>query len=82
MLITPSCEWRDMSRAQRVRYFLSPWSVTWLLVFAAVAAIRIRHGDVGHGFAIFGLAVLCCVPFWLRKLYTIGRSLERTDGFW
>ena len=82
MFITPDREWRDLSPSQRVRYFLSPWAIAWLILLAIVAVIRIRHESLSHGLAIFGLAVLCCVPFCLRKLYTIGRSLERTDGFW
>jgi len=74
---TPDREWQNMTRGERLGYFLSETTVAWLGTFALSGAL-VQDGPwwiiTLEGLAL-GVAV--CTPFWLYKLWAVRCSLKR-----
>lgn len=75
---TPDREWTEMTKCQRLGYFLSEWTIGWLLLFAAGGAAW--SGDVWPG-VLYGLlgGIICCTPSWLVKIRKVRQSRERAS---
>lgn len=74
---TPDREWQNMTKGQRVSYFLSEWTVGWIGVFILGGAILSDNGWLG-GF--YGLAAGCvwCAPSWIGKSRRVKHSVARS----
>jgi len=70
-------EWKNMTKWQRIGYFLSMWTVAWLIFFAACG---LAAYDEDHPWTrLYGLAVgiLVFTPVWIVKIARVKQSLRR-----
>lgn len=75
---TPDREWRNMTKGQRLGYFLSEWTVGWIGI-SILAGIILSEDNRSLG-AFYGLAVgmILCAPSWLIKLWRVRQSDARS----
>jgi hypothetical protein len=66
-----------MTKGQRIGYFLSEWTIGWLLFFVLSGLILWTEN---HWLGVlYGLlaGALCCSPSWLVKVVRVRGSLRR-----
>src|SRR5229473_222666 len=71
---TPDREWNNMTKGQRIGYFLSEWTIGWLFLFILVGLtfanenlwLRVLYG-------LF-LGAVWCLPSWMLKLARVRSS--------
>lgn len=73
---TPDKEWQNMTKGQRVGYFLSEWTAAWLGLFVLGGIILSDNHWLG-GFYGFAAGCVWCAPSWLRKLWRVKQSRAR-----
>ncbi len=78
---TPDKEWRDMTKGQRVGYFVI-WSGATLGIFTFTAIVFFATDRSDWQFPAFTVAMgmVFCAPFWMWKLVSIRRSITRTSN--
>jgi hypothetical protein len=76
MIRTPDKEWQNMTRGQRLGYFLSEWSVAWLGIFILGGAILEENHWLG---VVYGIAagLVWLAPSYIWKLWRVKHSLNR-----
>src|ERR1700761_7036060 len=73
---TLNLEWKNMTKQQRVSYFISEWTVGWFLFFILVGS-TIEAPLLGR--VAFGVLLwfACSVPFVIYKLFRVRQSIRR-----
>ena len=73
---TPDLEWYNMTKWQRIGYFISMWTVAWLIFFTVCGLIV---SDEEHPWTrLYGLlGIVFCIPIWLLKVVRVRNSLRR-----
>jgi hypothetical protein len=77
---TPDREWLHMTKGQRLRYFLSEWSILIIvlcLVFAVMMYYASAKTDWKPSAWIIGVTGALFAPFWLRKYFLVRSSINR-----
>jgi len=73
---TLNLEWRSMTKGQRIGYFISEWTIGWLLFFFLVG-LTFEGPTWWRLSAGFLLGLACCVPFVIYKLFRVRKSIRR-----
>jgi hypothetical protein len=78
---TPDQEWRDMTKGQRVGYFVR-FSGATLCIFTFMAILFFATDKSDWQFPAMTVAVgmVICAPFWMWKVFSVRRSIRRTSN--
>ncbi len=77
---TPDKEWRDMTRGQRVGYFVLFSGATFcIFAFMAILFFAGDKADWQFPATTVAMGMVLCAPSWLWKLLSVRRSIRRTS---
>jgi Zn ribbon nucleic-acid-binding protein len=79
---TPDKEWRDMTKGQRVGYFVVFAGATFcIFAFMAIVFFVADKSDWQFPAMTVAMGLALCTPFWVWKLLSVRRSIRRTSNF-